>query len=446
MKQKSEVVEKSQLKSSSKWYAPVGSAEYILNWFSGLTLTKYLSNECRVSAQRKQVAASGRRHLGVHKKTKTSSRAQPDGVSNSNSLNAVRELQPKSSSRAQSKVQGGVDFGLNRKNRVMDLQLCRSHLKTELDVLISHQNDLEKRQVKASSLAQSISVRELNKEIQPIASPQIIRLYQLVKRIEANNGRGVSAWPAYKAQGILDRSLTLATELAHSNNVRNKYIYKESNVDNALYAVSVAPSSVVSLNRAKLQVGGAVLSRAKQVELEFTSSSSIAPVSLLQSAFKSQSDLSDMRLRVPSQRLPIKAYFIAHFLATKLAAPKNKQSCMKITAKGGSSGASYVVRNAPSKNIAVVLDMLSAASKQMQTANQHQPFVLIGAKISCSGRLQGVEMAKTEWSTFGRIQSNTIDVLKDKGFYVAKTRYGAIGVSVSLSYVVLPKRHTEVVS
>jgi hypothetical protein len=145
--------------------------------------------------------------------------------------------------------------------------------------------------------------------------------------------------------------------------------------------------------------------------------------------------LSTMHRASLQQRLPIQASFIAHLLAVKLAAPKNKQSIIQ------RAGSATVGKNAPTKNIAHVLDRLKSYAQSSRsllnrpiTQEGEQAYVLIGAKISCSGRLQGVEMAKTEWSTFGRIQSNTVDVLKDKGFYVAKTRYGSIGVSVSLSY------------
>ena len=428
---------------ASKWYAPAGSAEYIWNWFSGQALSAYISNECRVPSQRVEKQSSA---TGVSRQLTSKVQAQTaPGFAGVNPLaivqggvDAVSGLVASRKGNRWLKSNASVIKGVAGNstqssaetvlNRVMDLKLCRSHIKTELDVLVSHQNPIAlswqsktaggrvNRVYKANSERSVISAASRQPKavcsIQPTTpatqsgavaalslssgSSQMIRLYQLVKRIDSSHGSGVSAWPSdQRVNGGQTVNATYNRYYGASLSIPTTYTYTESNVSNALDAVIAAN-----------------------------------PVSI------KEHGLSTMHRASLQQRLPIQASFIAHLLAVKLAAPKNKQSIIQRT------GSATVGKNAPTKNIAYVLDMLKAYAQSSRgllktpiTNDGEQAYVLIGAKISCSGRLQGVEMAKTEWSTFGRIQSNTVDVLKDKGFYVAKTRYGSIGVSVSLSYM-----------
>lgn len=53
-----------------------------------------------------------------------------------------------------------------------------------------------------------------------------------------------------------------------------------------------------------------------------------------------------------------------------------------------------------------------------------------GIKISCSGRLGGAEMARTEWYREGRIPLHTLRADIDYGFARARTTYGIIGIKV----------------
>lgn len=53
-----------------------------------------------------------------------------------------------------------------------------------------------------------------------------------------------------------------------------------------------------------------------------------------------------------------------------------------------------------------------------------------GAKIAVSGRLNGVEMARREWVSFGKIPLQTLRADIDFAQAEAKTAYGAIGVKV----------------
>jgi small subunit ribosomal protein S3 len=53
-----------------------------------------------------------------------------------------------------------------------------------------------------------------------------------------------------------------------------------------------------------------------------------------------------------------------------------------------------------------------------------------GIKVSCSGRLGGAEMSRTEWTREGRVPLHTLRADIDYGFAEAKTTFGLIGVKV----------------
>ena len=53
-----------------------------------------------------------------------------------------------------------------------------------------------------------------------------------------------------------------------------------------------------------------------------------------------------------------------------------------------------------------------------------------GIKVRCAGRLNGAEMARTEWYMEGRVPLHTLRADIDYGTYEAMTTYGKIGVKV----------------
>ncbi len=55
-----------------------------------------------------------------------------------------------------------------------------------------------------------------------------------------------------------------------------------------------------------------------------------------------------------------------------------------------------------------------------------------GIKISCSGRLMGADIARTEWYKEGNIPLHTLRADIDYGVAEAKTTYGIIGVKVAI--------------
>ena len=54
----------------------------------------------------------------------------------------------------------------------------------------------------------------------------------------------------------------------------------------------------------------------------------------------------------------------------------------------------------------------------------------LGIKVCISGRLNGAEIARSEWNKEGRIPLHTLDANIDYGLAEAKTTYGIIGVKV----------------
>src|SRR6187455_1989886 len=66
-----------------------------------------------------------------------------------------------------------------------------------------------------------------------------------------------------------------------------------------------------------------------------------------------------------------------------------------------------------------------------------------GIKIMSAGRLNGIEIARTEWYREGRVPLHTLKADIDYGFSEAKTTYGVIGVKVWVyKGEVMPKGET----
>ena len=64
-----------------------------------------------------------------------------------------------------------------------------------------------------------------------------------------------------------------------------------------------------------------------------------------------------------------------------------------------------------------------------QAANRSMRAGAKGIKISCSGRISGAEIARTEWHLEGRLPLHTLRADIDYGFAEANTTYGKIGVT-----------------
>jgi small subunit ribosomal protein S3 len=70
-----------------------------------------------------------------------------------------------------------------------------------------------------------------------------------------------------------------------------------------------------------------------------------------------------------------------------------------------------------------------AMKKAIQTAMSAEAGAH-GIKVCVAGRLQGAEIARTEWYVEGRVPLQTLRADIDFGFAIAKTTYGTIGVKV----------------
>jgi len=68
----------------------------------------------------------------------------------------------------------------------------------------------------------------------------------------------------------------------------------------------------------------------------------------------------------------------------------------------------------------------------------------LGIKINVSGRLNGAEIARSEWYREGRVPLHTLRADIDYGFAEARTTYGIIGVKVWIfKGEILPKRNRK---
>ena len=83
------------------------------------------------------------------------------------------------------------------------------------------------------------------------------------------------------------------------------------------------------------------------------------------------------------------------------------------------------------ENIAVQLERRVAFRRAMKrTVSMARKFGGEGIKVTCSGRLAGAEIARTEWYRDGRVPLQTLRADIDYGFAEARTTYGIIGVKV----------------
>ena len=83
------------------------------------------------------------------------------------------------------------------------------------------------------------------------------------------------------------------------------------------------------------------------------------------------------------------------------------------------------------ENVALQLEKRVAFRRAMKkSVASALRFGTLGVKISCSGRLAGAEIARSEWYREGRVPLHTFRADIDYGFARAKTTYGVIGIKV----------------
>ncbi len=83
------------------------------------------------------------------------------------------------------------------------------------------------------------------------------------------------------------------------------------------------------------------------------------------------------------------------------------------------------------ENIAQQLERRVAFRRAMKrTVSMARKFGAEGIRVTCSGRLAGAEIARTEWYRDGRVPLQTLRANIEFGFAEARTTYGIIGVKV----------------
>jgi len=83
------------------------------------------------------------------------------------------------------------------------------------------------------------------------------------------------------------------------------------------------------------------------------------------------------------------------------------------------------------ESIAEQLERRGSTKRSMrQAASRSMKMGAEGIKISCSGRIGGAEIARTEWHLEGRLPLHTLRADIDYGLAEANTTYGKIGVKV----------------
>jgi len=83
------------------------------------------------------------------------------------------------------------------------------------------------------------------------------------------------------------------------------------------------------------------------------------------------------------------------------------------------------------ENVALQLERRIAFRRAMKkSVTSALKFGAQGSRITCSGRLGGAEMSRTEWYREGRVPLHTLRADIDYGVAEAKTTYGIIGVKV----------------
>ncbi|MBM7853832.1 small subunit ribosomal protein S3 [Desulfohalotomaculum tongense] len=94
------------------------------------------------------------------------------------------------------------------------------------------------------------------------------------------------------------------------------------------------------------------------------------------------------------------------------------------------------------ENVAAQLERRIAFRRAMkQVVNRAMKMGAKGIKVAVSGRLGGAEIARTEWTSEGKVPLHTLRADIDYGFAEADTTYGKIGVKVWIyKGEVLPQR------
>lgn len=109
-------------------------------------------------------------------------------------------------------------------------------------------------------------------------------------------------------------------------------------------------------------------------------------------------------------RFPINANFVAQWLSENIVSSKTYKLSLLCDR---------------------VIKLANLKILKEKNVNIQNQLNLVGIKIVISGRILGAEIATSKTFKTGQIPNNTIKVLKDRGFALAKTRSGTIGIKVT---------------
>jgi hypothetical protein len=121
--------------------------------------------------------------------------------------------------------------------------------------------------------------------------------------------------------------------------------------------------------------------------------------------------LSKVTCTTMFERFSIKANFVAQWLSENIVSSKTYKLSLLCD---------RVIKTANINSTKIIKDREKTVL-----------ITLVGIKIVISGRILGAEIATSKTFKAGQIPNNTITVLKDRGFALAKTRSGTIGIKVT---------------
>ena len=134
------------------------------------------------------------------------------------------------------------------------------------------------------------------------------------------------------------------------------------------------------------------------------------------------------------KRFPVQADFVAKWLSENIVnskAYKLSVLCDRVIKIAPFGKVFPYIHEGAQKDLNSSVDKTDPRSKgSPKGLGLPRGLTLIGLKIIISGRILGAEIATSKTFKAGRIPSNTIDILKDAGFALAKTRSGTIGIKV----------------
>lgn len=232
--------------------------------------------------------------------------------------------------------------------------------------------------------------RKVNNSVKPLRKSW--RLIQLMTAIEEKQG--------LSPLNIVKNSKSVG-DCANTYSCRNEVIYKNTYITNPL----VQNNKIIKV---------------------------VSPLQVSHSF----ADSVTLPTKVFYERFPINANFVAQWLSENIVSSKTYKLsllCDRVIKLANINKRIELLKESNAKSL---ISHSYAEPKVEQSCNvdsKYTPIVfkLVGIKIVISGRILGAEIATSKTFKTGQIPNNTIKILKDRGFALAKTRSGTIGIKVT---------------